>query len=249
MKCGQSRSESSVPVGTRNKIMANSINPVKIAPSILTADFGHLAQQIEAAEAGGADYIHLDVMDGRFVPNISFGPLVVQAVRQYTALPLDIHLMIVEPDQFIAEFAKAGASILTVHVEACVHLHRTLQLIREVGCRASVALNPATSVEAVYEVLPLLDMVLVMSVNPGFGGQRFIPQSLDKLQRMRDLIAERNPACDLEVDGGVGVHNIADVVASGANVIVAGSAVYNAKAPVAENLHSLRAGITTRASQ
>ncbi|MEZ4708238.1 MAG: ribulose-phosphate 3-epimerase [Caldilineaceae bacterium] len=223
--------------------MPNPPNSIKLAPSILTADFGHLAQQLQAAEAGGADYMHLDVMDGRFVPNISFGPLLVQAVRQYTALPLDVHLMIVEPDQYIPEFAKAGAAILTVHVEACVHLHRTLQLIRDVGCRASVALNPATPVEAVYEVLPLLDMVLVMSVNPGFGGQQFIAQSLDKLQRMRRLINERNPACDLEVDGGVGAHNIADVAASGANVIVAGSAIYNAKASVAENLRTLRAAL------
>lgn len=223
--------------------MAKSSNSIKVAPSILTADFGHLAQQLREAESGGADYMHLDVMDGRFVPNISFGPLLVQAVRQSTSLPLDVHLMIVEPDQYIPEFAKAGASILTVHLEACVHLHRTLQLIRDVGCRAGVAINPATPVDSLYEVLPLLDMVLVMSVNPGFGGQQFIAQSLDKLQRMRRLIDKRNPACDLEVDGGVGAHNIADVVANGANVIVAGSAVYNAKASVAENLRTLRSAL------
>ncbi len=215
---------------------------VKLAPSILTADFGHLAEQLQAVEAAGADYIHLDVMDGRFVPNISFGPMLVQAVRNYTTLPLDVHLMIVEPDLYIDEFAAAGANLLTVHVEACTHLHRTVQRISDAGCRAGVSLNPATSIEAVREVLPFVDMVLVMSVNPGFGSQRFIETMTSKLRRMRRLMDELNPIADLEVDGGVGVHNIGDIVRSGANVIVVGSAVFNQNAPVSENIAALRAG-------
>ncbi len=215
---------------------------VKLAPSILTADFGHLAEQLQAVEAAGADYIHLDVMDGRFVPNISFGPMLVQAVRNYTTLPLDVHLMIVEPDLYIDQFAAAGADLLTVHVEACPHLHRTVQRINDAGCRAGVALNPATSIEAVREVLPFVDMVLVMSVNPGFGSQRFIETMTSKLRRMRRLMDELNPIADLEVDGGVGVHNIGDIVRSGANVIVVGSAVFNQDAPVKKNIAALRAG-------
>jgi ribulose-phosphate 3-epimerase len=216
------------------------IRNVKLAPSILTADFGHLADQIRAAEEGGADYIHLDVMDGVFAPNISFGPAIVHTVRQVTRLPLDVHLMIQEPDRYLAEFADAGANILTVHVEACVHLHRTVQRIAELGCRAGVALNPATAVEAVREIMPFVDMALVMSVNPGFGSQRFIETSTSKLRRIRRLQEELNPTCDLEVDGGVSVHNIEDVVRSGANVIVVGSAVYNGQAPVKDNITALR---------
>jgi ribulose-phosphate 3-epimerase len=221
--------------------MMREPNPLKLAPSILTADFGHLAEQIRAAEAGGADYIHLDVMDGRFVPNITFGPLMVRAVRALTTLPLDVHLMIEDADPYLRDFIDAGATILTVHVEACRHLHRTVQQITQSGCKAGVSLNPATSVEAVREILPFVDLVLVMSVNPGFGSQRFIETSTAKLQRMRRLMDELAPLADLEVDGGVDVHNIADVVQSGANVIVAGSAVFNSRAPIGENLARLRA--------
>jgi len=216
---------------------------VKLAPSILTADFGNLAQQIQQAEVGGADYIHLDVMDGRFVPNITFGPLVVAAVRQHTSLPLDVHLMIEEPERYIEAFADAGADIISVQVEATTHLHRTLQQIRAAECRAGAVLNPATPIESVREVAPLLDMVLIMSVNPGFGGQRFIESSYAKLRRTRALLDRVNPACDLEVDGGIGPHNIADVVRCGANVIVAGSAVFNRDALVGANLAALRSAL------
>jgi ribulose-phosphate 3-epimerase len=221
--------------------MMREPNPLKLAPSILTADFGNLAEQIRAAEAGGADYIHLDVMDGRFVPNITFGPLMVRAVRALTTLPLDVHLMIEDADPYLRDFIDAGATILTVHVEACRHLHRTVQQITQSGCKAGVSLNPATSVDAVREILPFVDLVLVMSVNPGFGSQRFIETSTAKLRRMRRLMDELAPLADLEVDGGVDVHNIADVVQSGANVIVAGSAVFNSRAPIGENLARLRA--------
>jgi ribulose-phosphate 3-epimerase len=219
----------------------STLPAVKLAPSILTADFGHLADQIEAAEAGGADYIHLDVMDGRFVPNISFGPLVISAVRSLTRLPLDVHLMIEEPERYIDAFARAGANLLTVHVENCPHLHRTVQQINDAGCRAGVALNPATGIETVREILPFVDMVLIMSVNPGFGSQRFIETTTSKLRRMRRLIADYNPTAELEVDGGVGPHNIRDIVRSGASVIVVGSAVFNDQAAVGENLAALRA--------
>lgn len=214
---------------------------VKLAPSILTADFGHLAEQIAAADRGGADYIHLDVMDGCFVPNISFGPLLVKAVRGMTTLPLDVHLMITDPDRYLQDFAGAGADIITVHTEATLHLHRTLQLITALGCKAGVALNPATSVEAIHEVLPLLDQVLVMTVNPGFGSQRFIETMTAKIRRMARLMDELCPLADLQVDGGIHPDNIADVVDSGANVIVVGSSVFNDKGTPAANLALLRA--------
>ncbi len=215
-------------------------HPVKIAPSILTADFGRLAEAIHAAELGGADYIHLDVMDGRFVPNLSFGPLVVSAVRAATQLPLDVHLMIEEPERYVEAFVQAGADSLTVHVEASLHLHRTVQQITDLGCRAGVALNPSTPIEAVREILPFVDMILVMSVNPGFGAQRFIETSTSKLRRMRQLQADLNPICELEVDGGIYARNIDDVVRSGANVIVTGSAVFNDTGTVQENIATLR---------
>lgn len=212
----------------------------KIAPSILTADMGNLASEIRAADSGGADYIHLDVMDGAFVPNITFGPMVVRAVRQVTELPLDVHLMINEPERYVEEFVDAGANILTVHAEACTHLHRTVQHITETGCRAGVALNPATPIEMVREILPFLDLVLVMSVNPGFGSQRFIETTTSKLRRMRHMQEEYNPLCELEVDGGVYATNIDDVVRSGANVIVTGTAVFNKNGSVKENIKALR---------
>ncbi len=226
-------------------MVAKPNRPVLIAPSILTADFGHLAAAIQAAEQAGADLIHLDVMDGRFVPNITFGPLIVQAVRAATALPLDVHLMIEEPERYLAAFAQAGATTLTVHVEATRHLHRTVQQIVDLGCRAGVALNPATPIETVREVAPFVDLVLVMSVNPGFGGQRFIETATSKLRRMRRLLDEFNPTCDLEVDGGIGPDNVRDVVRNGANVIVAGSAVFNDHGSVVENLRALRAALVS----
>lgn len=217
-----------------------TIKPMKLAPSILTADFGHLAEQIAAAEQGGADYIHLDVMDGCFVPNISFGPLLVKAVRGMTTLPLDVHLMITDPDRYLKEFAEAGSDILTVHAEATVHLHRTLQQITALGCKVGVAINPATSIEALHEVLPIVDQVLVMTVNPGFGSQRFIETMTAKIRRMRRQMDELCPLADLQVDGGIHVNNIADVVYSGANVIVVGSSVFNTKGTPGANLALLR---------
>ena len=216
---------------------------IKLAPSILTADFGHLADAVQAAEAGGADYLHLDVMDGQFVPNISFGPMLIRSLRSYTSLPFDVHLMVDNPDPYLAAFAEAGAQILTVHQEATRHLHRTIQQIHDLGCRAGVVINPATPNHVLEEVLPLLQLVLIMSVNPGFGGQKFIEGSYAKLRRMRDWLDQVNPDCELEVDGGVGVGNIRQVVESGANVLVVGSAVYNDKGSVAENLAGLREGI------
>jgi ribulose-phosphate 3-epimerase len=215
-------------------------HPLKLAPSILTADFGHLADEVAAAEAGGATYIHLDVMDGMFVPNISFGPVVIQSVRKYTTLPLDVHLMVEEPGRYVADYAAAGANILTVQAEACKHLHRTVQQITAAGCKAGVAINPATQIEVLREILPFVDMVLVMSVNPGFGSQKFIETSTNKLRRMRKLMDDLAPLADLQVDGGVDTHNIGDIVAAGANVIVVGSAVYNGRASVADNLARLR---------
>lgn len=220
--------------------MPQSAHPLKIAPSILTADFGNLAAAITAASEGGADYIHLDVMDGNFVPNITFGPKMVETVRALTKLPLDVHLMIEDPDRYLADFAHVGANLLTVHSEASVHLHRTIQRITELGCRAGVAINPATPIEAVREIIPFVDMILVMSVNPGFGSQRFIETSTSKLRRMRKLLDELNPLCDLQVDGGVDVHNIDDVVRSGANVIVVGTAVFNTRNTPAANISALR---------
>lgn len=217
-----------------------SQRPVKLAPSILTANFAHLAAEIAAAEQGGADLIHLDVMDGMFVPNISFGPLIVETVRSLTTLPLDVHLMVHEPDRYLADFAAAGANSLTVHVEACLHLNRTVQRINELGCGVGVALNPATSVELVREILPFVDLVLVMSVNPGFGGQRFIETTTSKLRRMRRLQEELNPVCELQVDGGINQHTIVDVVRSGANNLVLGSAVYSKEGSPAKKLQALR---------
>lgn len=197
-----------------------------IAPSILSADFTCLKEEIQAVEAAGADWIHADVMDGHFVPNITFGPLVVAAVRQVTALPIDVHLMIANPDRFIAEFAKAGATHISVHVETCVHLNRTLQLIRDCGARPGVVLNPATPIETVRWVLEYLDFVLVMSVNPGFGGQAFIPNSIARIAELRQVVAGMGLQTLIEVDGGVSAQNAAEIGAAGADVLVAGSAIF-----------------------
>jgi ribulose-phosphate 3-epimerase len=199
---------------------------IKIAPSILSADFARLGQEIEAIAAGGADYVHIDVMDGHFVPNITIGPLVVEAVRRVTDLPLDVHLMIENPDLFIADFARAGADIITVHGEAVHHLHRTVQLIRSLGKKAGVSINPATPVSTLEVILDDLDLVLVMTVNPGFGGQNFIPGCLAKIETLRQMIDRRGLAVELEVDGGVKPDNIGRIAAAGAEVFVAGSAVF-----------------------
>ena len=202
----------------------------RIAPSILSSDFGRLAEDLRAVEAAGADLIHVDVMDGRFVPNITIGPLVVEAVKRATSLPLDVHLMIVEPEKYIGDFAKAGAATITVHQEACPHLHRTLQQIRQSGVKPSVVLNPATPLSAIEEVLGEVDQVLLMSVNPGFGGQSFIAATVDKVRRLRALLDARGlQRVDIEVDGGINAETARQVVAAGATVLVAGNAVFKAK--------------------
>jgi ribulose-phosphate 3-epimerase len=200
---------------------------VRVAPSILSADFGRLADEVRAAEAAGADWIHVDVMDGRFVPNITIGPVVVQAVRAATKLPLDVHLMIVEPEKYLEDFARAGADGLTVHVEASPHLHRTLQHIRSLGKKAGVVLNPHTPEESIRHVLGDVDVILVMSVNPGFGGQSFIPSALDKLRALRGMLDRGGHSAVLEVDGGVAPGGVAkSVIEAGARMLVAGSAVF-----------------------
>ena len=215
----------------------------RLAPSILTADFGRLADAIQAAQAGGADAIHLDVMDGMFVPNLTFGPLVVEAVRRATTLPLDVHLMVQEPGRYVADFVRAGADSVTVHEEATLHLNRTVQQITDLGCQVGVALNPATPVESAREILPFVDLILIMTVNPGFGGQRFIETSTSKVRRMRRLLDELNPTCALQVDGGVNRETISDLAAAGADFFVVGSAVFNPHGSVADNLAGLRAAL------
>jgi ribulose-phosphate 3-epimerase len=202
--------------------------PIRIAPSILSADFGRLADEVRAVEAAGADYIHVDVMDGRFVPNITIGPPVVRALRAVTRLPLDVHLMIVEPERYLDAFADAGADIISVHLEASPHLHRTIQHIRHLGKRASVAVNPHSPLGGLDVVLPDLDMVLIMTVNPGFGGQQFIDAVVPKVSELREEITSRRLEVDIEVDGGIAADTVAAVVAAGANVLVAGSAVFGA---------------------
>ncbi|MGQ4664576.1 ribulose-phosphate 3-epimerase [Metabacillus halosaccharovorans] len=200
---------------------------IKIAPSILSANFAKLGEEVKDVENGGADYIHVDVMDGHFVPNITIGPLIVEAIRPVTKLPLDVHLMIEKPDQYIGEFAKAGADIITVHVEACTHLHRTLQLIKSEGVKSGVVLNPHTPIESIVHVLEDVDMVLFMTVNPGFGGQTFIPQVLPKIKQLANIVKEKKLSIDIEVDGGVNEETAKLCVEAGANVLVAGSFIYN----------------------
>ena len=204
---------------------------MKIAPSILSADFARLGEQVAEAAQGGADYIHVDVMDGHFVPNITIGPLIVEAIRPITALPLDVHLMIEAPERYVGDFAQAGADIITVQVEACPHLHRVIQAIKDLGVKAGVAVNPATPVPSLADILVDLDLVLIMSVNPGFGGQTFIPHTIRKLHALRQMMKEQEASCEVEVDGGI---------TPGAEVLVAGSAVFNRKASVAENIAALR---------
>ena len=214
---------------------------IKIAPSILSADFSRLGEQVAEAERGGADAIHIDIMDGNFVPNITMGPVVVQAIRRHTSLPFDLHLMIDAPDRYIAEFAAAGADTITVHAEACVHLHSVVQQIRAAGKRPSVAISPATPVSAIEEIIADLDQVLVMTVNPGFGGQAFIEAMLGKISRVRALIDERGLTADLQVDGGISAATAAAVASAGANALVAGSAVYNDRMSVADAIAAIRA--------
>lgn len=200
---------------------------VKIAPSILSADFSKLGDEIKAVEQAGADWIHVDVMDGHFVPNITIGPLVVEAVRKVTELPLDVHLMIEDADKYIKDFASAGADILTVHVEACPHLNRTINFIKEQEVRAGVVLNPSTPLSSLEEILHEIDMVLLMSVNPGFGGQKFITSLLDKTLNLRQIMDQYEQEFDLQVDGGIKPENAGELKEAGANVLVAGSAIFN----------------------
>ena len=207
---------------------------VRIAPSILSADFARLGDEIAMCEAGGADWIHVDVMDGRFVPNLTFGTKVIETVRRLTTLPIDVHLMVVEPERYFDDFAKAGANVLTIHPEVSPHLHRQLARIRELGCKAGAALNPSTPLEAVREVTRMLDLLLIMSVNPGFGGQAFIEASVDKIRRARTLLQATGSGAVLQVDGGINRETITTVWRAGADTFVAGNAIFSAKDPRAE---------------
>jgi ribulose-phosphate 3-epimerase len=199
---------------------------IKIAPSILAADFTKLGEQVIEAQSAGADLIHIDVMDGRFVPNITMGSLVVKAVKRVATIPLDVHLMIVEPERYIDEFVNAGADAITVHIEASPHLHRTLSQIKDAGCKVGVALNPHTPAEALNEVLNMLDIITVMTVNPGFGGQKFIQRMTSKIAKLRAMIRDEHLDIDIEVDGGINVETISSAVQAGANVMIAGSCVF-----------------------
>ena len=219
---------------------------VKIAASILAADFSRLGEQVREAEAGGADWIHVDVMDGHFVPNLTIGPPVVRALRPLTTLPLDVHLMVESPERLLPEFAAAGADRITVHVETCPHLYRTVEQLRELGVKPGVTLNPSTPLTTLEEILPYVDLVLIMSVNPGFGGQVYIPSSTDKIVRLRQVLDARGLAgVELEVDGGIKADNAAKVVAAGATVLVVGSAIFNRQASVAANIAALRRGMAS----
>ncbi|TMA63502.1 MAG: ribulose-phosphate 3-epimerase [Deltaproteobacteria bacterium] len=219
------------------------MTPVALAPSILSADFARLGEQVAEVEAAGADRIHVDVMDGHFVPNITIGPVVVRSLRRVTRLPLEAHLMIAEPDRYLATFADAGADGLIVHVEGAVHLHRTLESIARLGKRVGLALNPATPIATLEEVLPELDLVLVMTVDPGFGGQEFIASTLPKIRRVRELLDRVRPECELEVDGGIHPETARRVVEAGARVLVAGSAVFEDPAGVRAGMQRLRASL------
>ena len=212
-----------------------------VVPSVLSADFGRLAEQVKAAEAGGADRLQIDVMDGRFVPNITVGPLVVEAIRRNCRLPLEIHLMIVEPERYLADFAAAGGDILIVHQEVSPHLHRTVEEIKRLGKKAGVAINPATPLAVLQEILGDVDLILCMTVDPGFGGQTFISSTLPKIERLRAMISQHQAGCDLEVDGGIHSETARPVVLAGANVLVAGSSVYGDAEGVAAGIARLRA--------
>lgn len=217
---------------------------IGLVPSILSADFTRLGEQVREAEDAGAQRIQIDVMDGHFVPNITMGPMIVEAVRRSTKLPIETHLMITNPQEYIETFAKAGADVIIVHQEVCPHLHRILQHIKSTGKMAGVALNPSTPIFMLDEILSLLDMVLIMTVNPGFGGQDFIPETLSKITRLRQTMTQRNLTCDLEVDGGIHESTIGQAVQAGANLLVAGSAIYNHRESVAQAMARLRHAIS-----
>jgi ribulose-phosphate 3-epimerase len=213
---------------------------IELAPSILSADFAHLARDIERVQSAGANLIHLDVMDGYFVPNMTIGPPVVASIRKITQLPLDAHLMIEKPERFLDEFIRAGANWISVHVEADVHLDRTLRYLKENGVQAGVAINPGTSLNSLEQILPLADYVLIMTVNPGFGGQKFIPSSIDKIRKLRKIIASNGYHARIEIDGGIGPENLKEVIAAGAEIIVAGSAIFNAQKDASEAVRELK---------
>lgn len=216
------------------------IKNFKLAPSILSADFSRLGEEVREVSAAGADYIHLDVMDGRYVPNITFGPVVIESIRPYTNLPLDTHLMISEPERYIEDFSKAGSDILTVHAEASTHLHRTICQIKETGCLAGVAINPTTALATIENALPYVDLVLILTVNPGFGGQTLIPEVLAKVRDLKSLINEKGYSTQIEVDGGINADTASQVVQSGADILVAGSAIFNKTESIALAVERLR---------
>ncbi len=219
-------------------------NRVKLAPSILSADFARLAEQVAEATSAGADYIHIDVMDGHFVPNISIGIPIVASLRPQTNLPLDVHLMIQHPEQYVSQFADSGADIITVHVEACSSLHRLIHSIKELNVKAGIALNPATTLTSVEEILPYLDLVLIMSVEPGYGGQSFIQSSLDKISRLRKMLDNKKLNAELEVDGGITVDNAPGIVKAGANVLAIGSSIFNAKKGISQTMQMFRKAVS-----
>jgi len=219
-------------------------NQIKLAPSILSADFARLGEQVAEASEAGADYIHVDVMDGHFVPNITFGAPVVASLRGWTQLPLDVHLMIEQPERYISDFANSGANIITVHTEACPHLHRTIQIIKELGVKAGVALNPASSLSMIDEIMPQVDLILIMSVNPGFGGQAFIPKTLEKISRLRRVLDSRKVNVEVEVDGGITINNASSIVQAGANVLAIGASVFNAKEGISQAIQKIRESIS-----
>jgi len=215
-------------------------NQIKLAPSILSADFARLGEQVAEVTKAGADYIHIDVMDGHFVPNITIGAPVVASLRSWTHLPLDVHLMIEQPERYISRFADSGADIITVHVEACPHLHRTIQVIKGLGVKAGVALNPASPLSMVDAIMPQVDLILIMSVDPGFGGQAFIPETLEKISRLRRILDSRKVDAELEVDGGITINNASSIVKAGGRVLVVGTSVFNTKGGVSQALQKLR---------
>lgn len=219
-------------------------NLIKLAPSILSADFAQLGQQVAEASKAGADYIHIDVMDGHFVPNITIGAPVVASLRSWTNLPLDVHLMIEYPERYIGDFANSGANIITVHMEACPHIHRTIQLIKELGIEAGVALNPATPLGLVEEIISYVDLILIMSVNPGFGGQVFIPGTLGKIARLRKMLDERGLDVDVEVDGGVTIDNAPSLVKAGARVMAIGNSIFKAEVGISQALQNIREAVS-----
>lgn len=219
-------------------------NRVKLAPSILSADFARLAEQVAEATSAGADYIHIDVMDGHFVPNISIGIPIVASLRPQTNLPLDVHLMIQHPEQYVSQFADSGADIITVHVEACSSLHRLIHSIKELNVKAGIALNPATTLTSIEEILPYLDLVLIMSVEPGYGGQSFIQSSLDKISRLRKMLDNKKLNAELEVDGGITIDNAPGIVKAGANVLAIGSSIFNAKKGISQTMQMFRKAVS-----